>query len=420
LIEGVKSDGRGMAGSASHNRLRNLLVVSEVVLVFVLLIAAGLMLKSFHRLQQVAAGFDPQHVLTARVTLPANSYTPQRKLLFYRQLVDRLSQSPGVQAAAVIRDLPLSGTDPRYSVGVEGRPDTQQGFGLTVRVRIISPDYFKAMGIQLKRGRYFTNQDDQHAPGVAIINESAAREFFPQADPSGATLLTYGGYAPDKCQLVGVVGDVKFGGLDTETDPEIYVPFEQLPESFIQPGIGSMAIVLKGTGEPTELTGNVRQEVAAIDRNVPVTSIQSMEELLAGSLAPRRFNLLLLVIFACVSLSLAAVGIYGVLSYLVTQRTREIGIRMALGAQKLDVFKLVISQAMTVVLVGLGLGVLSALVLARLLAHTLPSLLFGVRATDPLTFVLTAVLLAATALAACFFPARRAIKVEPTIALRCD
>ncbi|HYX41064.1 MAG TPA: ABC transporter permease, partial [Pyrinomonadaceae bacterium] len=315
LIEGVKSDGRGMAGSAGHKRLRHLLVVSEVVLVFMLLIAAGLMLKSFRRLQAVAAGFDPQHVLTARVTLPASSYSPQRKLLFYRQLVERLSQSPGVQAAAVIRDLPLSGTDPRYSIAIEGRPDTQQGFGLTVRVRIISSDYFKAMGIQLKQGRYFSNQDNQHAPGVALINESAAREFFPQTDAVGQTLLTVGGYAPDKCQLVGVVGDVKFGGLDTQAEPEIYVPFEQLPESFIQPGIGSMAIVLKGVGEPTELAGGLRQEVAAIDRNVPVTSILSMEELLAGSLAPRRFNLLLLVIFACVSLSLAAVGIYGVLSY---------------------------------------------------------------------------------------------------------
>ena len=421
LIEGVKTDGRGMSGSAGRKRLRNLLVVSEVVLVFVLLIAAGLMLKSFRRLQEVAVGFDPQHVLTARVTLPANSYSPQRKVLFYRQLVDRLAQAPGVQAAAVIRDLPLSGTDPRYGVAIEGRPDTQQGFGLTVRVRIISADYFKAMGIQLKRGRYFSNQDNQHAPGVAIINESAAKQFFPQEDAVvGQTLLPVGGYAPDKCQLVGVVGDVKFGGLDTQAEPEIYVPFEQLPESFIQPGIGSMAIVLKGVGEPTELEGGLRQEVSAIDRNVPVTSILSMEKVLAGSLAPRKFNLLLLVIFACVALSLAAVGIYGVLSYLVTQRTREIGIRMALGAQKLDVFKLVISQAMTVVLVGLGLGVLSALVLARVLAHALPGLLFGVRATDPFTFVWTAVLLAATALAACFFPARRAVKVEPTIALRCD
>ena len=420
LIEGVKSDGRGAAGAAGHNRLRNLLVIAEVVLVFVLLIAAGLMLKSFHRLQQVAAGFDPTHVLTARVTLPANSYAPQRKLLFYRQLIDRLSQAPGVQTAAVVRDLPLSGTDPRYSVALEGRPDTQQGFGLTVRVRIISPDYFKALGIQLKQGRYFTNQDNQHAPGVAIVNESAAREFFSQANPIGATLLTVGGYAPDKCQLVGVVGDVKFGGLDTEAEPEIYIPFEQLPESFIQPGIGSMALVLKGDGDPTELTGDLRQEVAAIDRNVPVTSIQSMEQVLDGSLAPRRFNLLLLVIFACVSLLLAAVGIYGVLSYLVTQRTREIGIRLALGAQKLDVFKLVVSQAMTVVLIGLGLGVLSALMLTRVLAHALPNLLFGIRTTDPLTFVSTAALLAATALAACFFPARRAVKVEPTIALRCD
>jgi putative ABC transport system permease protein len=418
LIEGVKADGRGAAGSASRKRLRDLLVVSEVVLVFVLLVAAGLMLKSFRRLQDVSAGFDPQRVLTARVTLPAASYAPQRKLLFYHQLVERLSQSPGVEAAAVVRDLPLSGTDPRYSVAIEGRPETQEGFGLTVRVRIISPDYFKAMGIGLKEGRSFSKGDSRDAPGAAIINESAVREFFAGEDPLGKTLITVGGYAPDKCRVVGVVGDVRFGGLDARPEPEIYVPYEQLPESFIQPGVGSMAVVLKGAGDPSGLADGLRQGVAAIDPNVPVTSVRSMEAVLDESLAPRRFNLVLLVAFACVALVLAAVGIYGVLSYWVTQRTREIGIRMALGAQASDVFRLVVFQAMSVVAVGLGIGVLGALALARALSSALPGLLFGVSAADPLTFSLIALLLTLVSLAACYVPARRAAKVDPGVALR--
>lgn len=420
VYEGVKSDGRGMAGSARHQRLRSLLVVSEVALVFVLLIAAGLMLKSFYRLQNVAAGFDAQGVLTARVTLPTTSYPPPRKLLFYEQLVDRLSQSPGVQAAAVVRDVPFSGTDPRYGVAVEGRPLSQQNGGYTVRMRIISGDYFKAMGIPMLQGRAFSAHDNQNTPGVAILNDSAVRQMFPNEAALGRTLVTFGGFTRDKCQIVGIVGDVRFGGLDTPSDPEIYVPYQQLPDSFIQPGIGSMAVVLKSASPTSELTRGLRQAVAAIDPNIPLTSMLMMETLLDNSLAARKFNLFLLALFSSVSLALAAVGIYGVLSYWVTQRTREIGIRLALGARASDVLRLVISQAMTVVLIGLAIGVLGSLALGRVLANALPGLLFDVQATDPLTFLWTASLLAMTALAACLFPARRAIKVEPTTALRCE
>ena len=420
LYEGVKSDGRGLAGAAGQHRLRSLLVISEVVLVFVLLIAGCLMFRSFRHLMEVAPGFDPDHILTARVTLPAMSYPKLKKAMFYHQLVAGLTQAPGVEAAAVIRDLPLSGTDPRYGVTVEGRPDDQQSNGYTVRYRIISPDYFKVMGIPLKQGRSFTDHDDQNAPGVAIINASAANQIFPLEDPLGKILLTGGTYAPDKLEVVGVVGDVKFGGLDSQPDPEVYVPYAKLPEPFAQAAIGSMAVVVRGTGEPSSLTGQLRQQVAALDKNIPVSSVQTMDDLLSGSLAPRKFNLLLLVIFGGVSLTLAAVGIYGVLSYWVSQRIQEIGIRMALGAQAFDVFKLVIFQAMSVVLIGLGIGVLAAIALSRILSSQLSSLLFGVRATDPVTFVGMALLLASTALAACYFPARRAIKIEPTIALRAE
>jgi putative ABC transport system permease protein len=419
LFEAVKEGGRGTSG-AGQQRLRGLLVGAEVVLVFVLLIAAGLMLRSFRRLSTVAPGFDPSHALTARVTLPAASYPTPKKLLFYRQLLGGLSAQPGVESAAIVRDLPLSGTDPRYGVTVEGRAGDAQGDGYTVRDRIISADYFRAMGIALKRGRYFDEHDDEHAPAVAIINESAARKIFPDEDPLGKVLVTGGNYAPDKCRIVGIVGDVKFGGLDSQADPEVYVHYTQLPESFMQPGIGSMEVVLRGAGKPSELAGALRQQAATLDQGVPVSSVTTMDDVLSGSLAPRRFNLLLLSVFAGVALVLAAVGIYGVLSYWVAQRTREIGIRMALGAQARDIFRLVVFQAMTFVVVGLGVGTLAALALARFLSGTLSGLLFGVRATDPLTFAFVALLLLTVALLACFVPARRAVKVEPTTALRSE
>ncbi len=419
LYESVKEGARGSAGPG-RQRLRDLLVVSEVVLVFVLLIAAGLMLRSFRRLSDVAPGFDPSRVLTARVTLPLASYPTPKKLIFFRQLVEGMARQPGVESAALVRDLPLSGTDPRYGVTVQGRPGNLQDDGYTVRDRIISADYFKVMGIPLKRGRYFDDHDDEHAPAVAVINESAARKIFPDEDPLGQVLVSGGNYAPDKCRIVGIVGDVKFGGLDSQADPEVYVHYAQLPESFMQPGIGSVALVVRGRGSPATLAGALRQQVASLDKGLPVSSVTTMDDVLSGSLAPRRFNLLLLSVFACVALVLAAVGIYGVLSYWVTQRTRDIGIRMALGARAPDIYRLVIFQALAVVLVGLGLGTLGALGLARLLSGTLPDLLFGVRAGDPATFASVALLIAAVSLAACYVPARRAVKVDPTIALRSE
>src|SRR5205085_850110 len=311
-------------------------------------------------------------------------------------------------------------TDPRYGVTVEGRSTGEQGSGYTVRDRIAGPDYFKVMGIPLSKGRYFDEHDDERAPGVAIINESAAKKIFPNEEPLGKVLRTDGAYAPDRLTVVGVTGDVKFGGLDSQSDPEVYSPHTKLPEQFIQPGIGSVVIVVRAVGDPSTLVGVLRQKVAAVDKNIPVSSVLTMDEVLSGSLAPRRFNLVLLAVFACVALVLAAVGIYGVLYYWVTQRTREVGIRMALGARASDIFKLVVFQAMTVVLAGLSVGVLAELALARVLSVTLSGLLFGVRATDPLTFAAVASLLAAVALAACYIPARRATKVEPVNELRSE
>ncbi|MBV9927317.1 MAG: ABC transporter permease [Acidobacteria bacterium] len=419
LYGAVKEGARGTSGGAGQSRLRGALVVAQVMLVFVLLTAAGLMLKSFRRLSEVDPGFDAGHVMTARVTLPSASYPRPKKLLFYQQLLANLGRQTGVQSAAVVRDLPLSGTDPRIGATVEGRPaDAQGGGGYTVRDRIISPGYFKVMGIPLKRGRSFDERDGADAPGAAVINESAARKMFPDEDPLGKVFSTGGLYAPDKCTVVGVVGDVKFGGLESQADPEVYTPYAQQPDKFNQQMIGSMAVVVRAAGDPEGLAGTLREQTAAVDKNVPVSSLVSMEEALSDSLAPRRFNLLLLAGFACVALLLAGVGIYGVLSYWVAQRTQELGIRMALGARGSDITRLVVLQAMKFVLLGLFVGVGVALGLARFLSGALPDLLFGVKAADPLTYAFVALLLAAVALAACVVPARRAVRVELVEALR--
>ena len=416
LHEGIKEGARGSTGS--NQRWQNVLIGSEVALVFILLIAAGLMLRSFRRLSDVAPGFQAEHVLTARVTLPAVSYPTQKKLQFYGQLLDGLNHESRVAASAVVRDLPLSGTDPRYGVTVQGRPDNPQGDGYTVRDRIISADYFKVMGIPLKRGRFFDDHDDARAPAVAIINESAAATIFSGENPLGHVLVNGGKYAPDNCRIVGVVGDVKFGGLESQPDPEVYVSYKQLPESFMQPGIGSMALIVRSAGKPEDMVRAIRQDVTSLDNGIPVSSVTTMDDVLATSLAPRRFNVLLLSIFSIVALTLAAVGIYGVLSYWVAERTREIGIRTALGANASDIFKLVISKAMRIVVIGLIVGLVAGLALARFLSSTFFGLLFGVKATDPVTYAFVALLLMSVAFIACYIPAWRAIKVDPTIALR--
>lgn len=416
LQESLKEGARGTTGS--NQRWQSLLVGSEVALVFVLVIAAGLMLKSFHRLSDVAPGFQAAHVLTARVTLPAVSYPTQKKLLFYEQLIQSLNREPGESASAIVRDLPLSGTDPRYGVTVQGRADSVQGDGYTVRDRIISADYFKVLGIPLMRGRYFDSHDGPQAPAVAIINESAAARIFPGEDPLGHVLVNGGKYAPDNCTIVGIVGDVKFGGLDSEADPEVYVPYTQLPESFVQPGIGGVNLVVLTAGKSEDLVPAIRKQVSNLDQAVPVSSVMTMDDVLSASLAPRRFNMLLLSAFAIVALTLAAVGIYGVLSYWVAERTREIGIRTALGARTSDIFNLILSKGMTVVLVGLIFGAVAGFALARLLASAFVGILFGVRATDPATFISVALLLIVVAFIACFIPAYRAVKVDPTTALR--
>lgn len=417
LFESIKGEGRTSAGSVSQRRLRNVLVAAQVVLVFVLLAAAGLLLQSVRRLQAVPAGFDPSQVLTARVTLPAAAYSADRKLQFYRDLLERLGRVPGVREAAVVRDLPLGGTDPRYGIAAVGRPAPPSG-GYTVRMRIASERYFTAMGIVMRQGRSFDARDGRGGAGVAILNEAAARQVFPGETAVGKMLQTFNGFGPERVEVIGVSSDVRFSGLDTTVEPEIFIHTEQVPESFLQAGIGSMAIVLKANANALSLAEPMRRAVAAVDPNVPVNAVEPMHALLDRSLASRHFNVWLITLFGVASLVLASVGIYGVLSYWVSQRGREIGTRMALGAQSRDVFGLVVFEAMRVVLIGLGLGLVTALVLGRWLTRVMPGMLYGVSSADPFTLVVTASVLLATALAACVIPARRAVAVDPMQALR--
>jgi putative ABC transport system permease protein len=415
LQQGMREGTRSVAGS-SHSWLRGLLVVSEVMLVFVLLVAAGLMLRSFRRLMDVAPGFDADNVLTARVALPARTYPGTKMIGFYQELLDRLHRQSGVKSAALVRDLPFSGTDPRYGVLVDGRSADSQNGGFTFRYRIISADYFKAMGIPLDRGRYFDSRDDQKGANAVIINETAAHRMWPNEDPIGQVILPIGPIAPARCVVVGIVGDVKFGGLDTQPDIELFFPFSQIPEPVISPVIGSMAILVRTTQSPETLARIIRDQVAALNKDIPVSSIATLSELQSGSVASRRFQMMMLALFALGALILTIVGIYGVVSYWVVQKTQEIGIRIALGAQPAAMLRFIIVRGMALAVIGIILGLGGALSLTRLMT----SLLFGIGPTDPLTFIVVALLLAGTALTACLFPAWRAMRVDPVVALRAE
>lgn len=405
LNESLKEGGRGGSAGARRNRARSLLVVSEIALSMVLLIGAGLMTKSFLRLEQVNPGFETKNVMTMRLSLPAAQYADVRKRAsFFQQVVGRLQSIPGVQSAAAISRLPLTPGNSGRGVTIAGRPDDSDD-GPFGDYRVISPDYFGAMGIPLLKGRVFTEADNGDASPVGIINKTMAQRYWPDKDPLGQRMRIDDG--DPWMEIVGVVGDVKHFGLDSQARTEFYVPYTKDPWPF-------MTAVVRSSSNPKSLADAMRNEVWAVDKDLPVPDIKTMDQLLSGSVAPRRFNMLLLAIFAAVALVLAAVGIYGVMSYSVTHRTREIGIRMALGAKQSDVVKLVVGQGIMLALIGVGIGLAGAFALTRVLA----SLLFEVGTTDPATFVAISILLTGVALGACFVPARKAAKVDPMIALR--
>jgi putative ABC transport system permease protein len=408
LTEALKEGDRGSTEGFRSNRARSLLIVSEFALTLVLLIGAGLLIKSFQRLSDVNPGFEPANLLTLELSLPASRYTDGNKVAdFYEQVLPRIESLPGVQSVGVVTVLPLSGNDNSSFVTIEGHPPLPPGEALRAGYRVISPNYFSAMGIPLKRGRLLTPADNRDAARVVLINEAMAQRFFqPGEDPIGKRIRTGGGDSP-WLSVAGIVADVKHNGLDRDARPEIYASYLQSPKR-------SMTLVVRSQTDPLKLVGPVRDQVRLVDKDQPIGNIRSMEQLLAESVAPRRFSMLLLSIFAVVAMLLAAVGIYGVMNYSVARRTHEIGIRMALGARSMDVLRLIVGQGMMLAAVGLGIGLLAGVVVTRLMS----SLLFEVSTIDPAIFLAASVLLAGAALLASYIPARRASRVDPMIAMR--
>jgi putative ABC transport system permease protein len=392
-------------GGFERNWLRSLLVIAEVTAALVLLVGSGLLIRSFMRLQETDAGMRPENVLALSVSLPTAKYnTHTSRIAFNDQLLARLSALPGVRTAGAISLLPLQTWGNNGPVVAEGEGPYPDGQEPNAEYRIASQDYFRALGVPLIAGRFFNDQDRENAPAVVIINQTLANEHFANQDPIGKRLRAG---SPDWLTVVGVVGDVKQSGLTQAARAELFW-------SSLQTSRGGMSVVVRAESEPATLTSAVSEAVLAIDRNIPIYNVKTMEAVIAESFADRRLNMLLLGIFAAVALILAVIGIYSVISYTTMQSTREIGIRMALGAQSKDVLKLIIGHGAVLALIGVALGVVVALGVTRLMA----TLLYGVTATDPTTFISVSALLMAVALLACYLPARRAMKIDPMIALR--
>jgi putative ABC transport system permease protein len=410
LTETLKEGGRGSGEGARRNSIRSVLVIGEVAIAVILLVGAGLLIQSLWRLRQVSPGFNSENVLTFYVALPEVRYPTDKQAVFYHDLVAHIESLPGVQSASDVTPLPLSGDRYSLSFETEGRPiarkDQPSGDFFNIGL-----GYFRAMGIPFVKGRDFNEGDQHKSTPVIIVTETFVRQHFPNEDPIGKRIKpgisSYEGEKPTMREIVGVVGDVKNVSLSREPRPTFYVPETQVP-------FNQMTIVVRTTNDPHSIISSVTKEVGALDKNLPLFSVKTMNEYLAASVAAPRFNTTLLSIFAAVALILTIVGLYGVMSYSVAQRTNEIGIRMALGAKTGDVLSLIVGQGLKLVLVGLAIGLAGASALTRLIA----SLLFGVTSKDPFTFAVVALLLAFVALLACYIPARRAARVEPIEALR--
>jgi putative ABC transport system permease protein len=412
LNDTLKEGGRGAMEGASGRRMRNVLAVAEIALSLVLLVGAGLLIRSFMQLQQVKPGFNPQHVLSVELSLPPAKYKEDAQVnQFFDQLLAAVAQQPGVEAATVSTDLPLGGNADFLAFSVEGRPLLPTDKTPDAEARVISPDYFRTLQIPVRNGRVFTDRDVAGVPDVAVINETLARKYFPGADPIGKRVTFGDPKAPDVewFTVVGVVGDVHGTRLSEEPYAQIYTSYRQTPRR-------AFTLIVRTAGEPSLMLKQIREQIWSLDRQQPLYNVRTFDQVLAQAVARPRFNMLLIAILAGVALVLAAVGIYGVISYSVTQRTHEIGIRMALGANATDVLKLVVGQGMLLAGIGLALGLIAAFAVTRIMS----SLLFGVSATDPPTYFGLALLLGAIAFLACYLPARRATKVNPVTALRAE
>jgi putative ABC transport system permease protein len=408
--EALKEGGRSSTVGAARQRLRSAFVVIELAVALVLLMGAGLLIKTFWNLRSVEPGFAPEHLMTMRIELPEARYKERDKQnRFQSQTLEGIKTLPGVEAA-MVSELPLSGDNLNHDFLIENRPFIQPGDEPSLESRSVAGDYFRTMHIPLLAGRDFDSRDfAEKAPLVGIANESMVKQYFKNEDPIGKRMRWARNPEVQWITIVGVAGDVKHFGLDLPEQPGLYSPYPQAP-----PWKRWMSLVARTQSDPGEMTQALKQQIWKVDSQLPVTKVQTMSEVAATSFAARRFNMSLLAVFAVLALLLAAVGIYGVMSYAVTQRTQEIGIRMALGARALDVLKLVIGNGMTLTLIGVALGLVGSAALTRLMS----TLLFGVTPTDKLTFVVVSAVLVLVALLACYVPARRATKVDPLEALR--
>ena len=413
LQTALEQSGRTSGPGAARLRFRQLLVVFQVSVAVMLVIGAGLLIKSFWRLQKVDPGFRAERVLSAGLTLPASKYSePEQINNFFNQLIERISALPGVESATIAYDHPLQ-SNWLDSFQIEGRVAATDSQPPAANFIPVGPDYFNTVGAQIVRGRAFTRLDDQDHPGAVIVNETFVRHYFPNEDPLGRRLRPsppgriWDNQRLTSFEIVGVVRDVKFDGLAAGTEPAYYLPAAQAP-------LQDMTVLVRTTSDPRSVIAAIRQAVWAIDPNQPLSNVNTLEQIVSASIAQPRLNMLLMMLFGGLALLLSAVGIYGLLSYAVTQRTQELGIRMALGANVTDVLKLVLKQGMLLALIGEAIGLTGAFALTRLLS----GLLFGVTPTDTTIFAGVVIVLTLTAFLACYLPARRATKVDPLIALR--
>jgi putative ABC transport system permease protein len=413
LSEALKDGGRS-AESAMHGRAGRLLVVSEVALSLVLLAGAGLLVHSFARVQNVEPGFDARGLLTLRLALPESRYTTFEKGdRFFDALFAALRARPEVGAVGAVNALPFSGVGGSRTFHIEGREPKRPEDQPEEQLRIVTDGYFQTMRIPLLKGREFSDRDRLGGGRVALVNEALARKHWPDGSAIGRR-VAFSRDEPQWYEIVGVVANVKHRGLDAADRPELYVPYRQ--PLFANWTVRPMQIAVRTAGDPLMAAGTVRREIARLDPDQPISDVRTMDERIGRSLAGRRFNMILLAVFAALALALAGIGIYGIVAYAVTQRTHEIGVRLALGAQRRDVVAMIVAQGMAMTAAGALVGVVSALLLTRLMS----SLLFGVSAADPITFTAVPLLLAAVAFIACYVPARRATRVDPLVALRTE
>ena len=390
-------------------------MISEISSCVVLLILAGLLIRSFAHLGEVYPGFRADHVLTMQISLPATRYSGLRAELFYKQLLDQVSTLPGVQSAGLCRFLPLSGNDASMNFLIEGQPALSSADQPRAKFRAAGGAYFAALRIPLLRGRLFDASDDERTPKVVIVNEKAARQYWPNEDPVGKRILS----GLDKNQwstIIGVVGSVKHAGLDAETNPETYYHFLQIPPEAVPVAEATMALVIRTSTAPSAMISAVRDRVRKLDPEQPVYDVRTMQEIRDDSMAQPRFRTVLLGVFAGLAVLLAAIGLYGVMAYSVTQRTNELGVRMALGAEPSYILRLVLGNGLVLTAIGLATGLALAWACARIVA----GFLFGVGATDFVTFGVSSLLVLSVAAMASVVPALRATRVDPVSALRTE